>query len=123
MKIVMKMMILKTISAMFPGMGGGGSIFGSILGFANGGTPPMNRPSIVGERGPELFVPRSAGTIIPNDQLGGGGGVVNNYYTTNYNNSVSAIDAKSVAQLFAENRRALFGSVEQAKRELPQPRR
>jgi lambda family phage tail tape measure protein len=116
MKIVMKMMILRTLQTMFPGMG-------SIMGFANGGTPPMNRPSIVGERGPELFVPRSAGTIIPNDQLGGGGGVVNNYYTTNYNNSVSAVDAKSVAQLFAENRRALFGSVEQAKRELPQPRR
>ena len=51
-----------------------GFSFTSILGFANGGRPPVGRPSIVGENGPELFVPGRAGTIIPNDQLGGGGG-------------------------------------------------
>ena len=33
----------------------------------------MGRPSVVGERGPELFVPDRAGTIIPNHALGGGG--------------------------------------------------
>ena len=31
-------------------------------------------PSLVGEKGPELFVPKSAGTIIPNKDLMGGGG-------------------------------------------------
>jgi tape measure domain-containing protein len=41
------------------------------LGFANGGRPPVGRPSIVGERGAELFVPDRAGTIIPNHELGG----------------------------------------------------
>jgi len=57
----------------------GGTKFGSFLGFANGGRPPVGKPSIVGERGPEIFVPRSAGTIIPNNQIGGaGGGIVNN---------------------------------------------
>ena len=55
----------------------GGTKFGSFLGFANGGRPPVGKPSIVGERGPEIFVPRSAGTIIPNNQIGGGG-IVNN---------------------------------------------
>jgi len=54
--------------------GGGGGIFGAIAGmFANGGRPPVGRPSIVGEKGPELFVPRSSGTIVPNNKLGGGG--------------------------------------------------
>ena len=50
-----------------------GGFLGSIIGglFANGGQPPVNKISVVGERGPELFVPRSAGTIIPNNQLGG----------------------------------------------------
>ena len=48
-------------------------IFSNLLGFADGGSPPVGRPSIVGERGPEIFVPRSAGTIIPNHQIGGGG--------------------------------------------------
>ena len=43
------------------------------LKFADGGRPPVNRPSIVGEKGPELFVPRSSGNIIPNNKLGGGG--------------------------------------------------
>ena len=52
--------------------GGGGGLFG-LLGFANGGRPPVGKPSIVGEKGPELFVPKRSGTIIPNDKLGGGG--------------------------------------------------
>jgi hypothetical protein len=54
------------------GRGIGGFLGGLIGGFfANGGRPPVNRPSIVGERGPELFVPRTSGTIIPNNQMGG----------------------------------------------------
>jgi hypothetical protein len=48
--------------------------FGSLtgLGFARGGRPPVGKASVVGEKGPELFVPRRSGTIIPNDKLGGG---------------------------------------------------
>lgn len=57
-----------------PLMGG----FGKILGFADGGDPPVGVPSIVGERGPELFIPKSAGTVIPAGQtqamLSGGSG-------------------------------------------------
>ena len=45
--------------------------------FANGGRPPVGRPSIVGERGPELFVPDRAGTIIPNHAMGGANVTVN----------------------------------------------
>ena len=50
-----------------------GGFLGGILGglFANGGQPPVNKISVVGERGPELFVPRSAGTVIPNQEIGG----------------------------------------------------
>ena len=51
----------------------GGGILGAIGLFANGGRPPVGRPSIVGEKGPELFVPSSSGTIVPNNKLGGGG--------------------------------------------------
>ena len=46
--------------------------------FANGGRPPVGKPSLVGERGPELFVPNSAGTIVPNHAFGGGTTVVVN---------------------------------------------
>jgi len=65
---------------LFSGGGGSGVEFGSVdlgissgLGFANGGRPPVGRASLVGEKGPELFVPRSSGNIIPNNKLGGGG--------------------------------------------------
>lgn len=37
--------------------------------FADGGEPPVGQPSIVGERGPELFVPHQPGTIIPHEAV------------------------------------------------------
>jgi phage-related minor tail protein len=54
-------------------------IFGGLpmLNFANGGRPPTGRASLVGEKGPELFVPKRSGTIIPNDKLGGGSTNIN----------------------------------------------
>jgi hypothetical protein len=65
-KIELKAQATKLFSSL---ISTGGSFLGSLLGFANGGNPPVNKPSIVGENGPELFVPRTAGTIVPN---GGG---------------------------------------------------
>ena len=62
----------------FSKKGEGGSGLLGLLPFANGGQPPVGRPSIVGERGPELFVPSRAGTIIPNHELGGSTSVVVN---------------------------------------------
>jgi lambda family phage tail tape measure protein len=97
----------------------------SIFGLAGGGPATAGKPYIVGERGPELFVPKASGTVIPNGQLAGGGGgssasasmggpITNNYIT----NNISAIDAKGVAQMFAENRKTLLGTVRYAQKEL-----
>ena len=47
------------------------------LKFADGGRPPVGRASLVGERGPELFVPDRAGTIIPNNAMGSTNIVIN----------------------------------------------
>ena len=55
----------------------GGGLFSGLPRFANGGRPPLGRPSIVGERGPELFVPSRAGTIVPNHAMGGANVTVN----------------------------------------------
>jgi hypothetical protein len=45
---------------------------------ANGGPVGYKNPYIVGERGPELFVPNQSGNIIPNHDLAGiGGGSTN----------------------------------------------
>jgi lambda family phage tail tape measure protein len=88
---------------------------------AEGGPVKGGQPYIVGEKGPELFVPPSAGSIIPNNKMASASpasamaSTANNTYITN---NISAIDAKSVAQLFAENRRTLFGSVQMAQKEL-----
>lgn len=43
---------------------------------ADGGPVTRNQPYVVGERGPEMFVPGQSGTIVPNHALGGGGGGV-----------------------------------------------
>ena len=40
---------------------------------AAGGPVSAGSPYLVGERGPELFMPRSSGSIYPNDALGAGG--------------------------------------------------
>ena len=61
--------------------------------FANGGSPPVGRASIVGEKGPEIFVPRSAGTIIPNNKIGGGG--TTNIVTVNVDASGSSVQGES----------------------------
>jgi len=52
-----------------------GSWFGGA--FAGGGDPPMGKVSLVGENGPELFVPKTAGTIVPNHAMGRTGGDTN----------------------------------------------
>lgn len=54
--------------------GSSGSIFGGMK--AIGGPVQAGNSYIVGERGPELFVPSRTGSIVSNDKMGGGGGVV-----------------------------------------------
>jgi hypothetical protein len=68
--------------------------------FHSGGRPPVGKASIVGERGAELFVPDSAGTIVPNDQLGG----KNSHTTAEINFNVQAIDANSFNSFLINNR-------------------
>ena len=71
-------------ASLFGGAGGGGSVGPSSMGSvgygqaANGGH--INAPTIVGEKGPELFVPHTSGGVFTNRSLknsGGGGATVN----------------------------------------------
>ena len=55
--------------------------------FAGGGSVMADRMAIVGERGPGLFVPHTAGTIIPNHALGG---TIHHHHHIN----VESIDAR-----------------------------
>ena len=73
---VLNMTLFGNIGGSFQKDGGLlGGIFGGL--FANGGRPPVGKLSVVGEKGPELFVPDRAGTIVPNNELGGMGGSTN----------------------------------------------
>lgn len=88
--------------------------------FADGGNPPVGKVSVVGERGPELFVPKTSGTIIPNHQLAsalGGGQTVN--YNGPYIASMSAIDTQSAAQFLAKNKQSVWAANQSAQRGLP----
>jgi len=53
----------------------GGNFLSSLFGGfrANGGPVSTDKAYIVGEKGPELFVPNSSGTIVPNNKMGGNG--------------------------------------------------
>jgi hypothetical protein len=57
---------------------------------AVGGPVSAGSPYMIGEKGPEMFIPSGSGTIIPNNQLAGMGGTTN--VTNNY---INAIDTKS----------------------------
>jgi lambda family phage tail tape measure protein len=91
---------------------GGGQVF------AAGGRPQVGGVSLVGENGPELFVPDSAGTIIPNGKFGASGGtgvtIVNN------NNIDSRSDLGSISTMLEMNRQATLRAVrEQLARRSP----
>jgi lambda family phage tail tape measure protein len=119
-KMIAKAAIFQAISAAL-------GFFGlKIPGLAEGGPVKQNQPYVVGEKGPELFVPKSAGDIIPNKDMGApsmaktnDGKMTNAPITNNYNTyNINALDAKSVAQMFAENRKAIFGANKMAEREM-----
>jgi hypothetical protein len=87
-----------------PSGGGKGLFGGSIIpGFlARGGTANANKPYIVGEQGPELFIPRSTGTVIPNSALtNGGSGIGSGGGTVVYN--INAVDAPSFKAMIARD--------------------
>ena len=59
---------VNTLLSKIPGFGG----LPILGGKAKGGPVKAGGSFVVGEKGPELFVPKRSGTIIPNDKLGGG---------------------------------------------------
>jgi lambda family phage tail tape measure protein len=94
-----------------------------MAGFADGGSPPVGVPSIVGERGAELFIPKQAGTIIPNNQLSS---VLGTGTTINYNapvvENLSAIDTQSGMQFLMKNKESIWSANQSASRSLPASR-
>lgn len=91
---------------------------------AGGGAVSQSIPYLVGENGPELFVPQSGGSIIPNAQMSSSGSIGGQ--TINYNGpyiaSMSAIDTQSATQFLAKNKMGVWSANQSAQRSIPQSR-
>lgn len=72
---------------------------------AMGGPVSSGSPYVVGEQGPELFVPHASGTIVPNNKMGSGGGSGAGGVTINYNIASGVSRAELVPILDQERRR------------------
>lgn len=72
---------------------------------AMGGPVSSGSPYVVGEKGPELFVPHASGTIVPNGGSGGGSGGGAGGVTINYNIASGVSRAELVPILDQERRR------------------
>ena len=68
-------------------------------------------PYIVGEQGRELFVPNTAGNIVPNDQLNGG----------NFTINISANDTAGFDELLTKRRGTLMNIINQSLNERGRP--
>ena len=102
--------IMKLFGAAVGGAGGGanyGQAGGGVGGFDMALGGPTGFAQRVGEAGPELFIPKSQGTIIPNHLMGGVGGVtvVNNVQID------SRTDRGTIAAMLEANRSATLRDV------------
>ena len=85
-------------------LGGGG---GGIPFFQHCGAVSKGKPIVVGERGPELFVPNTSGQIQQNARGTGGGPV-------NVNFSITALDASGFSEMLIQNRGTISHIINQA---------
>ena len=86
--------------------GGGSGISGQSPDLsAEGGAIKAGNPYIVGERGRELFVPSTSGTMIPNHDLAGTG--------SNITFNIQANDVRGIKELLIDNRATIINLVNQ----------
>ena len=79
-----------------------------------GGNVYANKPYLVGEAGPELMIPRSSGSIVPNNKLGGGTVVVNQ--TINISTGVQQTVRNEIRSLMPQIADSAKAAVSDAKR-------
>ena len=103
--------IRQQITGKIAGFFGG---FGAPTGKAIGGAVQRTQPYMVGERGPEMFVPNQSGSIVPNGAGGGGGVVVNQ--TINLSTGVSQTVRTEVMNMMPQIQQAAVSGVLDAKR-------
>jgi lambda family phage tail tape measure protein len=119
---IMKPLAQATSGMSLSGMFSSAGNFLSGLFKADGGPVAGGQPYIVGEQGPEWFVPNGAGTIVPNGKSAGttsspgssDSGTVTSQAPININFSVRAMDARSFQSAMVQNKAVVVGIVNQA---------
>jgi hypothetical protein len=97
--------LLNIGASLFGGGGGMTPIDASVVSpFAEGGSVRGGMPITVGERGRELFVPNTNGTIVPNQDLGGANNITFN---------IQANDVRGIKELLIDNRATIINLVNQ----------
>jgi phage-related minor tail protein len=86
---------------------------------ATGGPVSGGSHYLVGEQGPEIFMPSGSGTIIPNDKIAMGSSGPSVVYNGPYIANMSAIDTQSASQFLAKNKSAVWAANQSAQRSLP----
>tara|TARA_R110000824_G_scaffold82503_3_gene206805 strand:+ start:7208 stop:9157 length:1950 start_codon:yes stop_codon:yes gene_type:complete len=80
---------------------------------ATGGSIGTGRATLVGERGPELMVPRRNAHIIPNSALGGGGtSIVNNYDFSGANPATIMALRQEADRIKQDTFASVFGAID-----------
>jgi hypothetical protein len=100
--------ITNAITSAFPSFGGTPMK-------AIGGPVQRGNPYVVGERGPELFVPSRTGSIVPNDKMAGGGSVTVNQ-TINVSTGVQQTVRTEIKSLMPQIAESAKAAVADAKR-------
>lgn len=112
MEFVKTILIKQWLSASITAAGGGGlgSIISGIFGGfrASGGSVGINKAYVVGESGPEIFVPSSNGNIMPNGVGMGGLAVEINVE----NKSSLPLNLKTTGSMVKDNKRIINAVIE-----------
>ena len=116
---VMKPLAQATSGMSLSGMFSSAGNFLSGLFKADGGPVAGGQPYIVGEQGPEWFVPNGAGSIVPNGKSpsmpgGSDSSTATAQAPININFSVRAMDARSFQSAMVQNKAVVVGIVNQA---------
>ena len=87
-----------------------GNVLRGIPFMAMGGPVSSGSPYVVGEKGPELFVPHASGTIVPNNKMGSSGGGGTGSVTVNYN-IAAGVSRAELAPILEQDRRRLKAEI------------
>ncbi len=102
--------LFDAITGFLGGVGGGGA---APANRAVGGPVSAGTPYLVGENGPELFIPSNSGQIQPNGRMGGGGVTVNQ--SINISTGVAQTVRAEVANLMPQIAQTAKAAVAEAK--------